>query len=87
MTANSRLSQTDLGIEEYTSATSTDSVVRVFLALNVHVTRRHFHWGQWEKRFFVDKSGAEERSATKFGPRIGGRCLHFFEILARENFP
>ena len=30
--------------------TSTDSVFRVFPALNGHAIRRPFHWGLWGKR-------------------------------------
>ena len=74
---------TRLVVEEYTSATSTDFVVRVFTPLKCYAYRRPFHWGQWGKRFFEKKVRAQKWSTTIFGPRIGGTMVEFFlEILA-----
>jgi len=59
--------------------TSTDSVARLFTALNMHVIRRPFHWGgNGENGFFANKSGAQNHSATKYGTHIAGMMLDFF---------
>ena len=78
---------TRLVVEEYTSATSTDFVVRVFTPLKCYAYRRPFHWGQWGKRFFEKKSQSPKMEHDHIWTTNRGTMVEFFLKFWHGRFP